>query len=74
MNVELQEQNRKLVTFSENSFEMDQIQSELDAGWSVTSLMFYNRRYIGILEKVPPLTQENPFLCIPNRKKIKVQM
>jgi hypothetical protein len=67
---------QKFVSFSEKGVEFEGAQSDIRGGWSVVSLMSYNGRYVGIMEKSTNPTS-NPdgsqMIYIPPRKKIKIR-
>ncbi len=62
---------RKLVSFLDQESQMMKIQEEIDLGWSVTSLYFSGKSFIGILEKTNEETMQD-IVYIPPRRKIKI--
>ena len=62
---------RRLISFLYQQDDVDKIQQDIDSGWSVTSMFFNGRSYIGILEKKLADFVENA-IYIPPRRKIKI--
>jgi glutaredoxin-related protein len=61
---------QRLVTFSDQSPEFEKVQSEMDNGWFIASLVSNGKSFVGILEKKDhDLSEDSVF--IPPRKKIK---
>jgi len=59
---------QKLITFTDNEYELARVQQEINSGWFIASLMANGRNYVGILEK----KEESENIYIPPRKKIKI--
>lgn len=63
---------QKLVSFAENSPELDKINEDMHNGWSIISLVKNGNYYVGIMELSDSFNEENESLYIPPRKKIKI--
>lgn len=63
---------QKLVSFTENSPELEKINEDMNNGWSIISLVKNGSYYVGIMELNDSLNEENESLYIPPRKKIKI--
>lgn len=61
---------QQLISFADNSHEVDVIQNQIDNGWFVSSIYFTGTRYIGKLEKINNNLDEGS-IFIPPRKNIK---
>ena len=63
---------QKLVSFTENSSELDKVKEDMRNGWSIISLVKNGSYYVGIMELSDSFNEENESLYIPPRKKIKI--
>lgn len=63
---------QKLVSFTENSSELDKVKEDMHNGWSIISLVKNGSYYVGIMELSDSFNEENETLYIPPRKKIKI--
>ncbi|CAN0596017.1 MAG: DUF2674 domain-containing protein [Rickettsiaceae bacterium] len=63
---------QKLVSFTENSSELDKVKEDMRNGWSIISLVKNGSYYVGIMELSDSFNEENETLYIPPRKKIKI--
>ena len=63
---------QKLVSFTENSSELDKVKEDMRNGWSIISLVKNGSYYVGIMELNDSFNEENETLYIPPRKKIKI--
>lgn len=63
---------QKLVSFTENSSELDKVKEDMRNGWSIISLVKNGSYYVGIIELSDSFNEENETLYIPPRKKIKI--
>jgi hypothetical protein len=64
---------QKLISFTENKTDLDRISQDMKEGWNIISLVRNGSYYVGIMEQTETKqTDENdPFVFIPPRKKIK---
>ena len=62
---------QKLVSFTDNGSELDNIKNDMQNGWSIISLVKNGSYYVGIMELSDPLNQKVESIYIPPRKKIK---
>lgn len=63
---------QKLVSFTENSSELDKVKEDMRNGWTIISLVKNGSYYVGIMELSNSFNEENETLYIPPRKKIKI--
>lgn len=63
---------QKLVSFTENSPELEKINEDMRNGWSIISLVKNGSYYVGIMELSDSFNEKNESLYIPPRKKIKI--
>ena len=63
---------QKLVSFTENSSELDKVKEDMRNGWSIISLVKNGSYDVGIMELSDSFNEENETLYIPPRKKIKI--
>ena len=64
---------QKLVAFSDNSTELENIKQDMKSGWSILSLMKNGNYYVGIMEQNKQKgANESESLYIPPRKKLKI--
>jgi hypothetical protein len=63
---------QKLVSFTENSSELDKVKEDMRNGWSIISLVKNGSYYVGIMELSDSFNEKNETLYIPPRKKIKI--
>ncbi len=63
---------QKLVSFTENSAELDKITKDMQSGWSIISLVKNGSYYVGIMELSDSFNEVKESLYIPPRKKIKI--
>ncbi len=63
---------QKLVSFTDNGSELDNIKNDMQNGWSIISLVKNGSYYVGIMELSDPLNQKVESIYIPPRKKIKI--
>lgn len=63
---------QKLVSFTENSSELDKIMEDMSNGWTIISLVKNGSYYIGIMELNDNFDAKKETLYIPPRKKIKI--
>jgi hypothetical protein len=63
---------QKLVSFTENSSELDSIKNDMSNGWSIISLVKNGSYYVGIMELINPSNEKLESIYIPPRKKIKI--
>jgi hypothetical protein len=62
---------RKIISFVENSTDMEIVQKYLNEGWILTNLIQNQRNYVGIIEKHNTKSSEDLIISImkPARKK-----
>lgn len=60
---------QKLISFTEHEFDL--IKKELSEGWRVVSLVANGSRYVGVIEQIEQIANEDS-IYIPARKKIKI--
>ena len=63
---------QKLVSFTDNGSELDNIKNDMQNGWSIISHVKNGSYYVGIMELSDPLNQKVESIYIPPRKKIKI--
>ena len=63
---------QKLVSFTDNSPERDDVMQDLENGWSIINLVKNGSYYVGILEQNNNLNIDSESIYIPARKKIKI--
>lgn len=63
---------QKLVSFTENSSELDKVKEDMRNGWTIISLVKNGSYYVGIMELSDNFNKEDETLYIPPRKKIKI--
>ncbi len=63
---------QKLVSFTDNQIELDQISEDLKNGWSIISLVKNGNYYVGIMEFNSNFSETKETVFIPPRKKIKI--
>ncbi len=63
---------QKLISFSDNSQELQQISDDMKNGWSIISLMRNGNYYVGIMELNSNSNKAADSVFIPPRKKIKI--
>ncbi|MGC0371386.1 MAG: hypothetical protein DGJ47_000075 [Rickettsiaceae bacterium] len=63
---------QKLVSFLDNTTELDKIAKEMQEGWSIVSLMRNGNYYAGIMEKLPKEEPAEGDVFIPARKKFTI--
>ena len=63
---------QKLVSFTENPGDLDKISADMQAGWSIVSLVKNGSYYVGIMEYNPAAQSAIDSVYIPPRKKIKI--
>jgi len=61
---------QKLVAFSDNSTELENIKQDMKSGWSIISLMKNGNYYVGIMEKndQTAANDEGSFFIPPSKK------
>ena len=65
---------QKLVSFTENSAELEKVKEDLKNGWNIISLVKNGCYYVGIVEQSDNFNVENQTIFIPPRKKIKISV
>jgi hypothetical protein len=63
---------QKLVSFSSNSEEIDNVSRDIENGWSLINLVRNGSYYVGIMELNKGAAASSETLFIPPRKKIKI--
>lgn len=66
---------QKLISFTYEPQELEKINKEIEAGWSIVSLARNNNYFVGIMEKHSSFhkaMQEKGSIYIPPRKKIRI--
>ena len=64
---------QKLIAFTDNSPDFENVKNDMKAGWNVVSLIKNGNYYVGIMEKNDlETTNEADSFFIPPRKKIKI--
>lgn len=63
---------QKLVAFSKNSPEQEEVKQDLSKGWMFTSLVNNGSFFVGIMEDSSNSLNEEGSIFIPPRKKIKI--
>jgi len=63
---------QKLVSFTDNGSELDNIKNDMQNGWSIISLVKNGSYYVGIMELSSALIPGMESIYIPPRKKIKI--
>lgn len=63
---------KKVISFSADKNEMDEINKAIEAGWSIVKLVPCGNRYIGMMEKHPHKHDEE-HIIIPPKKKIVIK-
>jgi hypothetical protein len=63
---------QKLVSFTDNGSELDNIKNDMQNGWSIISLVKNGSYYVGIMELSSALIPGKESIYIPPRKKIKI--
>lgn len=63
---------QKLVSFTENSSELEEVKHDLSNGWAFTSLVNNGAYFVGVLEELSDMASKEEKIYIPPRKKIKI--
>jgi hypothetical protein len=64
---------QKLVSFIDNSIELEKISADINDGWRLISLVKNGNYYVGIMEQIDiPACISSESIFIPPRKKIKI--
>lgn len=64
---------QKLIAFTENSMDLENIRKDMKLGWSIVSLIKNGNYYVGIMEQnAHHSLDENGSFFIPPSKKIKI--
>lgn len=63
---------QKLVLFTKQDSELEDIKKDMQNGWSIISLVKNGNYYVGIMELKEDFIQKEGSIYIPPRKKIKI--
>ncbi len=64
---------QKLISFTDNSADFENVKEDMKSGWSIISLIKNGSYYVGIMEKTDQnAANDQDSFFIPPRKKIKI--